>query len=252
MKKSLFLCMTLLLACGNLSAQSEDKEHPALAVDSVWQEATRSGAVDLRVFGRRARNDEVFHAIRARFEAADSLLPFSDYMTLYYGYAYRDDYTGYDRLPDCMATNPKRALAKCLKVLARNPASPQFLWAAIVLADRLGRPEEEIANYKTRLQRILTIIYTLGHGTEAAPFIVTSVPDEYRLMYDLLGVEQVKNQQLILSGGEPRDRIEIEACDTPFFKGTEVWFDVSFSYPMLAEPQKWAKRLAAEEPHEKD
>lgn len=252
MKKLLFLCIALLLACGRLSAQQERQESPALAADSVWQEATRSGALDFRVLGRRARNDEVFHALRARFEAADSLLLYSDYLTLYYGYPYRDDYTGYDSLPDCMESNPEQAYAECLDALARNPASPQFLWAAIVLADRLDRPEEEIGNYVSRLHTILNIIYSLGNGTEAAPFIVTCIPDEYLLMYELLGVEKVNVQQLVFSGDEARDRIEIEACDTPRFRGTEVWFDITFSYPILVEPQKWAKRLAAEEPHEED
>ena len=64
------------------------------AQDSVWQEATAGEGLDFMVFGRHARDDRYYGQLAERFEKADTTLFGSDFLVLYYGYAYRDEYDG--------------------------------------------------------------------------------------------------------------------------------------------------------------
>ena len=44
----------------------------------------------------------------------------------------------------------------------------------------------------------------------------------------------------------PYDKIDIEPLDTSDSKISEVWFDVSYPFTMLASPGHWAKKLTGE------
>lgn len=46
--------------------------------------------------------------------------------------------------------------------------------------------------------------------------------------------------------GIPYDKIDIEPLDIPDSKISEVWFDVSYPFTMLASPGHWAKKLTGE------
>ena len=66
-------------------------------------------------------------------------------------------------------------------------------------------------------------------------------------MYDYMGVRKVLGQQLIRKDdGIPYDKIDIEPLDTSDSKISEVWFDVSYPFTMLASPSHWAKKLTGE------
>ena len=46
-------------------------------------------------------------------------------------------------------------------------------------------------------QRLLEAIAATGDGSHAHPFVVTSVPDEYHLLREYLGIQRVKGQALV-------------------------------------------------------
>lgn len=62
--------------------------------DPVWQEALADGTLDMRVFGRYARDERRYRTLAERFERADTTLRGSDLFILYYGHAYRNAYDG--------------------------------------------------------------------------------------------------------------------------------------------------------------
>lgn len=131
--------------------------------------------------------------------------------------------------------------------LKKAPATPHALSDALWIARELGRPDEEVQRLEWRLYALLTWISLLGDGSEQYPAVVVNVRDEYTLMYDYMGVRQVLGQQLIRKDdGIPYDKIDIEPLDTPDSKISEVWFDVSYPFTMLASPGHWAKKLTGE------
>ena len=91
------------------SAMAAPTADDPFAQDSVWQEATAGEGLDFMVFGRHARDDRYYGQLAERFEKADTTLFGSDFLVLYYGYAYRDEYDGgYGRDPWNEATKEKR------------------------------------------------------------------------------------------------------------------------------------------------
>lgn len=113
-------------------------------------------------------------------------------------------------------------------------------------ARELGRTNEEVQRLEWRLYALLTWISLLGEGSEQYPAVVVNVRDEYTFMYDYMGVRKVLGQQLIRKDdGIPYDKIDIEPLDTSDSKISEVWFDVSYPFTMLASPGHWAKNSRA-------
>lgn len=251
-------CLSLFAAacpgiCGPLCREMQTADslaqEPAEPVDSVWSEATADGALNFMVFGRYARDDAHFDRLKERFEAADSTLLFSDRMTLYYGMAYRDEYEGGYSIDNGIAklidSLPAEVYACCLERLRTTPSSARLLHYALIAGRLCDRPAAELDRLSWRFWKTLALIYSMGEGTEKDPFVVTSVSDEYELMYSWLEVERVTGQQLIDNDGVSCDRMAIDPVDNEYFRGSEVWFDVSFCLPMFSDPRHWAKKLAA-------
>lgn len=221
--------------------------------DAVWKEAYIDDALDFSVFGRYARNDEYYGSLVNRFEQADTTLYASDFFILYYGFAYRDEYTGgYNINPWDDVIKEKRyteAYDMVRNALKIEPATPNYLSDALELAYVLERPTEEIYNLEWRLYALLSWIYALKDGSKDSPLIVTSVEDEYTFIYYFLGAERITGQAL--SADEENklyyDRIDILPVKNDYFEGSEVWFDITFSYTMLNSPRHWASLLIDEE-----
>lgn len=110
------------------SAMAAPTADDPFAQDSVWQEATAGEGLDFMVFGRHARDDRYYGQLAERFEKADTTLFGSDFLVLYYGYAYRDEYDGgYGRDPWNEATKEKRyaeAYDALNSALKKAPATP--------------------------------------------------------------------------------------------------------------------------------
>ena len=151
------------------SAMAAPTADDPFAQDSVWQEATAGEGLDFMVFGRHARDDRYYGQLAERFEKADTTLFGSDFLVLYYGYAYRDEYDGgYGRDPWNEATKEKRyeeAYDALNSALKKAPATPHALSDALWIARELGRPDEEVQRLEWRLYALLTWISLLGDGS---------------------------------------------------------------------------------------
>ncbi len=218
--------------------------------DPVWQEALADGTLDMRVFGRYARDERRYRTLAERFERADTTLRGSDLFILYYGHAYRNAYDGgYAAQPwrESMAKKQyDKAYAQVRKALRQAPATPHLLNDAIRIARALGRPDEEIRNLAWRRNILLIWICASGDGTAERPFVVVNTQDEYTLAHGLLRVREVRSQTPEPRGTTFCDRLEIEPVDNELFSGSEIWFDCTYPLPMPAEPHKWAKELRDE------
>lgn len=215
--------------------------------DPVWLEALAGGTLDMRVFGRYARDEQRYRTLAERFERADTTLYGSDFFILYYGHAYRDAYDGgYGAAPWRKSLAKKhyaKAYAQVLKALRKAPATPSLLDAAAQIALDLGRPDAEVRNLLWRRDMLLIWMRVLGDGTAERPFIVVNVPDEFTFAYGLLRVREVLSQTSESRGAGYCDRLAIVPADNGLFPGSEIWFDCNYPYQLLAEPHKWAKEL---------
>jgi hypothetical protein len=250
--KTVFLSAMILVASAVATYAQEPEGDSGQPTDPIMDEAFASGSLDFKVFGKYARNDEYYAGITQRFERNDGTLSLSDFLILYYGNVYRDDYAGglgsLDWNELIRQGRDEEAYSKVKEALKTAPAMPNYLETALGLATRIGRPRKEITNLAWRLNSTLLIINALGDGTAQLPWIVTSVPDEYTLMRNMLGIKQIKAQSVkINDNGQTCDVIEIEPIETELFSGSELWFDVSFPFVMFASPRHWAKRLTGED-----
>lgn len=222
------------------------------AQDKVWQEFYTDSMFNFRVLGRYARDEQNYRQLVARFERADTSLFCSDFYVLYYGYAYRDEYTGgYSASPwrDLMKKGRNEEAYKmvCAK-LKTDPASLSLLSDAYFAAIEAKRPAEEIDILSARFFTLAWWIRLLGTGHKESPYNVVSVSDEYAFMNYHLGVGEVRMQSLHFDErGHALDRMEITPIDNTYFSGDAVWFDIQYSYVMLGSPNHWAKLITEEE-----
>ena len=251
--KTAISTMALLLSGGWVYAQQPDSEELSQeelrARDSIMFEAFVDGGLDYRVFGKYARNDDLYRQLTERFEQNDETLSGSGYLILYYGYAYRDEYGGGYSIPgwDSLIEEGRygEAYERVCDALKTAPATPNYLATAIQLASRVGRPRQEISGLAWRLYNLLSWIHATGDGTEDYPWKVVNVVDEYTFMRYMLEVESINEQSLVTNRhGVQCDVMEVEPVDNEMFSGSEIWFDVSFPIIMLESPGYWAEQLS--------
>lgn len=223
--------------------QSDSLKNPAV-VDSVWLEATAKDVLNFRVFGRYARDDDRFEELERRFEAADTTLLPSDLYTLYYGSAYRSDYTGgYDASIDRkeMKEDPQGSYDLCLEKLQLYPTSLQLLASLYTLAWTLGHDEAELDRIWWRYMAIMETISSTGDGSEEYPYVVIQVSDEYEVVYNLLDVKSVTGQSLRWQKKVPFDVLQVVPETDAAFQGREVWFDIYYPLGTLMETMDGTK-----------
>lgn len=191
--------------------------------------------IDYRAMGDEARDDERFEALAERFMAADDALSVEDVQVLYYGRAFRDDYTGgyttfipvYESMQAGMYD---RAYAQCLELQRRDPASPRLLRLMYEAASKrnITAFDSELAALERRYGFVLNVISYSGNGTMLAPYIVTSIEDEYELLYNKLGItELVMQQVVVMDDGTRCDIMTVGEGEGSDSENDEVWFDIS-------------------------
>jgi hypothetical protein len=250
--KTVFLSAMILVATTVATYAQASAGDSGQSSDPTVEKTFAIDSTDFMMFGKYARDDEYYARLTERFEQNDETLSDLEFYVLYYGYVYRDDYTGgyghlkWGRLLQQGRDSEAYDLVK--DALKTAPAMVSYLETALTLAIRIGRPHEEKNNLAWRLANTLRRIQVLGKGTEQSPWIVASVADEYTIIRCLLQVNEIKGQSLKLNPQrQPCDIIEIEPVETKFFSGSEVWFDIKFPMPMFAAPRYWAKQLTGED-----
>lgn len=202
--------------------------------------------IDYRAMGDEARDDERFAALAERFIAADDTLGVEDVQVLYYGRAFRDDYTGgyitFIPVYEAMRAGLyDRAYTICLELQRSDPASPRLLRLMYEAASKKNLPafDRELSALERRYGFVLNLISYSGNGTMLAPYVVTSIEDEYELMYGKLGITEVKMQQSVeMDGGMRCDIMTVAEGEGSDSENDEVWFDISM--PSSAK-NKWGE-----------
>lgn len=218
--------------------------------DTVWQEAVADKYVNLSVFGRHARNEPYYRQLVDRFEQADTTLFGSDFLVLYYGYAYRDEYVcrSVGSPWSDLVTNKQYAEAyeMICELLKHNPASLYLLDYALGAGCAADRPTEELDRIYWRLLMIMKHISILSDGSKESPIAVVSSRDENPLLQLWLKVKPIKTQY---RGNKKRPchcvTIESEK------KGSKVWFDITLPWLVCMSPNYWVK-LITEQANEKN
>lgn len=250
MKPVLLCAAVAALWCADLSAQEPTQDASTPPAESVATDTAVQGYrfvkmrangdmyIDYRAMGKEARDDERFAALTERFIAADKELEVEDVQVLYYGRAFRDDYTGRDVAVRGVYELLKSGLydsayAKCLELQRNDPASPQLLRLMYEAAWKKSIPltEPELSALEQRYGFVLTVISFSGNGTMLAPYVVTAVGDEYELMYNRLEVTEVQMQSLaILDDGTRCDVIKVGEGEGADSESDEVWFNVDMLF----------------------
>lgn len=223
--------------------------------DSVFQEVTADSTFNFRILGKYARDEHYYQERVERFERADTTLLGSDFLVLYYGYAYRDEYDGGYSTPPWAGLNKEQryeeAYGMILDALKTNPASLSLIRDAFITGREAGKSDQKLFTLGWRLSALMYWISIWSDGTQQFPYSVVSVEDEYVLMSEHLGVQRVTGQELVMTNEKPCDKMHVVMMEGAPFSGSEVWFDISFPYVMLGSPQHWANKFKTED-HEKN
>lgn len=252
MKTLLSVVAAVALCCADISAQEAATDK--VSVDDLtagyrFVKIRDNGElfIDYQAMGDEARDDERFAALAERFIAADETLGVEDVQVLYYGRAFRDDYTGgyatfvpvYESMQAGMYD---RAYAQCLELQRSDPASPRLLRLMYEAASKrtMTTFDRELAALERRYGFVLSVISYSGNGTMLAPYIVTSIEDEYELLYNKLGVtELVMQQAVVMDDGTRCDIMTVGEGEGSDSENDEVWFDISM--PSSAK-NKWGEQ----------
>lgn len=218
-----------------------------LKSDRTWQKAIKRKKIRLKLLGRYARNEPFYRQLVDRFERADTTLCESDFLILYYGYAYRDEYHYRDMNNSWGELYENKhhaeAYAALCELLKRNPASLNLLRIAFGLGCEAGRPTEELNRIVWRLNVLMKHITLLGDGSKKRPIMLVSPRDIYTVMRVVLGVKQFRTKT-IQSPLLERHCVMIGSEE----KGSQVWFDTTFSWLEKQTPDYWAKLITEKWP----
>lgn len=254
MKQRLVLLAVTLLLYLPASAQSTEADSVALAdpvfQDSIFQEVIADSTFNFRILGKYARDEHYYQERVERFERADTTLLGSDFLVLYYGYAYRDEYVcGSADSPLTDLVNNKQyaeAYEMIGELLKHNPASLYLLDYALGAGCAADRPTEELDRISWRLLMLMKHISILSDGSKESPIAVVNRRDEDPFMRLWLKVKPIK-AQLRGNKGRQCDCVTVESEK----KGSKVWFDVTLPWVACLSPNYWAK-LITEETNEKN
>lgn len=115
------------------------------------------------------------------------------------------------------------------KVLASNPLNTNAIVSKIYHFRKLSTTEpdkswmlsDSLKVYSVRLSRILDTIFMTGDGSKEHPFSVTSVGDEYNLVYFFFGIPKVNSQMVVGSC----DRLVLGETNANY-TSSDIYFDV--------------------------
>ena len=200
---------------------------------------------DLTAIRAIGENDSLYGALSERFEKGDSTLTSDDMEALYYGRAFRPDYTGDYSETDSSDVLLREQLYKelaewCDRFLAKNPVSLRARYCMIVACRALGR-EREIGEHVSKYRKLLSVIVNSGSGTSQAPFRVLCVPDEQELAANYLQMTELDGRRLA--------QVEDRVCDVVTFRDggpdrmekREIWFDVTLPFAALGRSMREAR-----------
>ena len=215
-----------------------------LALECAAQPRTR---VDYKAISEFVKNNRAeFDALTKRFSIDnDTTLTHDEMVKVYYGHAFTEHYQGsmfkesdaYKNMMKLMAEEKyAEAYQAGKKLLEENPVSIDLLFIMHVLADKTGK-KSEYAAYGTQAAELIKTILRSGDGkSEESAFKVICVGDEYMVLRLFFQVENITQQSLV----GHCDLMEFES--SPYYKGKQMYFDVSLSLDQLRKTFRSRKR----------
>lgn len=190
--------------------------------------------VDLEAVKKAVQDTAYYNNLERQFFNFKKLSP-QDLVNLYYGQAFQEDYSPYDKIMWPFGEMVKEgkmreALAACISMLEERPAYLPLLSYTIDLAETAKIDEDILMALITNKVKLLLLIFDSGRGDSLqSPLIVTSVSDEYHLMNSLK--LEIKKQSLIEEGGKFYDIQEV--VPNELYKADKIYFDINLPFPEL-------------------
>lgn len=171
----------------------------------------------------------VYDSLLARVKARDSSVDFGALRLVFAGTSAYNPYGSRDKelrtaiYAALDATDPGTALRLADSLTSVTYVDLEAHMAATLAAEALG--DTATAGYHGWVtNRLLASIDASGQGTQARPFVVISVAEEYAYAL-LVGLRRKGAQGLGRCGGRPCDWVEFESRRTG--RDTTLYFDVS-------------------------
>lgn len=192
-------------------------------------------SVDFDAIKRMSNNDS-YEILFDRFKANDTTLALDDYVVLYYGQAYRQNYKPNERHDSVRALNTylnknrasidfHKVLGYTKQILTDLPFNIEQIYITGIAYDRLGvQDSSKIWLYK--YNKLIQTIMSSGDGkTIKTAFVVTKISDEYSIL-NALGL-QFKKQELVNRKQRSCDLISVAENE---YGINELYFDVSLFF----------------------
>jgi len=173
-----------------------------------------------------------------RFLQNDTALTLTDYRTLYFGQAYRDDYRPYSRHDSIRALNTylntvenpdfNKVLTYTRLILKEFPFNLEQVFLTGIAYDKLNK-KDQARIWLKKYENLLTAIISTGDGRSAqTAFMVTKTSDEYNVIRAFR--LKFTGQSLIMENNHNYDKMDLEENE----HGIEaLYFNVDLFYGKL-------------------
>ncbi|SHF91922.1 DUF4919 domain-containing protein [Dysgonomonas macrotermitis] len=163
-----------------------------------------------------------------RYNAFDPSLTITDYVYIYYGFAFQKDYLvnqpGEERMNQLMEKGQyEDAIAECNKILEKNPVSLEANNALAYAMFQLNKPEAEYEPYRNRYKTFVDIITQSGDGkSPLTSFKVIYVADEYNIMFSHFEIPEIVFRHQLVNAGYDYFKIKPSAL----YKSEDIYFEI--------------------------
>lgn len=163
-----------------------------------------------------------------RYNSFDSTLTVTDYVYIYYGFAFQPNYLvnqpGEEKMNQLMEKGQyEAAIAECQTILAKNPVSLEANNAIAYAMFQLNKPESEYEPYRNRYKTFVDIIVKSGDGKDPmTSFKVIYVADEYNIMFSHFEIPEIVYRHQLVNAGYDYFKIK----PSTLYKSQDIYFEI--------------------------
>jgi len=215
-----------------ISEDEEDREMMESYIEICRQEQAREyfppHMDEMERFVKNNRRQ--YDALSARFAAADSTLTDEEIRRVYYGYAFTEAYSplaDYSTMVNALIKEDKLDEAKDVAegLLEKYPVSLWLLRQLFIISMEL---EEDTDSYQQRYIRLIDSILSTGNGRSPAKAIhVISTTDEYEILNEAFGMQELGSQSLVEDLGSAFDLMKFV---NPYDDAVALYFNVDLLF----------------------
>lgn len=220
--KEILLILSLLVAFSFAQAQKIIN----IDFDNVKKETTKK------------KSDNYYPKLLERYFAFDTTLTENEYMYLYYGYTFTEEYSPYgthesqeEFLTLYYAEEFNKAIPLGKEILKDNPVHLKIIFKMLVCYYALEKLDT-FQLYAKQYDGLLGAVYNSGDGLSIeTAWVVNRVSDEYEILSDL---ELDMTEQALLAG--PTDKLTISLEDQEYEPPVEeLYFNVAKPFEQMSK-----------------